>query len=75
MEGTFLKLMAQLGLIAVIVWIIAGALGKREQVQIKRGTCDRSQRMKNKAQGNKWMPAVALAPEATQYANDYIFGV
>jgi hypothetical protein len=34
MEEKLLKLMAQLGLIAVVIWVIAGAFGKRDEARI-----------------------------------------
>jgi hypothetical protein len=34
MEEKLLKLMAQLGLIAVVIWALAGAFGQRDQVAI-----------------------------------------
>lgn len=35
MEEKILKLMAQLGFVAVVIWILAGLLGKRDQVSHK----------------------------------------
>jgi hypothetical protein len=34
MEEKLLKLMAQLGLIAVVIWVVAGAFGKRDDASI-----------------------------------------
>jgi hypothetical protein len=62
MEQTFLKLMAQLGLIAVIIWIIAGAFGQRNQATVKptRNTGYRKWRTK----GDVWQTGCVAAPYA-----------
>ena len=36
MDEKLMKLMAQLGLLALIVWVIAGAFGRRDQVVLKQ---------------------------------------
>ena len=59
MEGKVLKLMAQLGLLAVVIWAIAAASGKR--AALAGSSC-------GKGDGRKvrgvWAPSIVAAPMA-----------
>jgi hypothetical protein len=62
MEEKLLRLMAQLGLIAVVIWAIAGAFGQRSQATIKpsAGTGWRKWCVK----GDVWQQGCVAAPYA-----------
>jgi hypothetical protein len=60
MEEKVLRLMAQLGLIALIVWVIAGAMGKRNQAAVKH-TRKRRQDPKSPV----WNQSPVQAPSAS----------
>lgn len=60
MDEKLIKIMSQLGLLAVIVWVLAGAFGKRDQVAVK--PCPRRQR----AKGGVWNHTPVVAPMAGQ---------
>lgn len=61
MENTLLKLMAQLGLIAVCIWVVAGAFGQRNQVAVK-SSC--SGRWRKRVKGDVWQRGCVAAPYA-----------
>jgi hypothetical protein len=50
MEDKAVKLIAYIGLLAVIVWAVASALGKRDQLGESKSPCTR----RDKAQGDVW---------------------
>jgi hypothetical protein len=50
MEQHLLKLMAQLGVIAVAIWVIAGAFGQRDQASVPTPAAPRPQH----AKGDVW---------------------
>ena len=62
MEQTMLKLMAQLGLIAVCIWVIAGAFGQRNQATIKPSRS--SGWRKWNVKGDVWQSGCVAAPYA-----------
>ena len=65
MEERLLKLMAQLGLIAVVVWALAGAFGRRNEVALKNNDPGRAlRRAVRDSQGNKWMNSGIQAESA-----------
>ena len=61
MEEKLLKLMAQLGLIAVLIWVLAAAFGKRDQAAIKSSGCGQR---KPRAKGDVWQRGCLSAPYA-----------
>jgi hypothetical protein len=50
MEAKVLKLIAYLGLLALIIWVVASALGRRSEMSKPSGHQNRPQ----KAQGSVW---------------------
>jgi hypothetical protein len=56
MDEKLIKLMAQLGLLAVIVWVLAGAFGQRDKVIIK------SPPRRMKAKGGVWNHTPTAGP-------------
>jgi hypothetical protein len=62
MENTLLKLMAQLGLIAVCIWVVAGAFGQRNQVTAQASSCKGGWRKRVK--GDVWQRGCVGAPYA-----------
>lgn len=60
MESKVLKLMAQLGLLAVVIWAIAAASGRRAALSSGCGKGDGARR---KARG-VWAPSIVAAPMA-----------
>ena len=63
MESKVLKLMAQLGLLAVVIWAIAAASGRRSALG---GSCTKAGRRLRGA----WSPSVVDAPMAQ--ASEYV---
>jgi hypothetical protein len=61
MDEKLMKLMAQLGLLAVIVWVLAGAFGHREDVTIKQKP------RRKRAKGDVWNHFPLAAPSASFY--------
>lgn len=58
MEEKVLKLMARLGLLALIVWVIAAAMGRREDAQIQ------PPKRKPWRTSNVWATSPVSAPSA-----------
>lgn len=52
MESKLLKLMAQFGLLAILIWVLASALGQRDQVMPKTKSNCRGR--KQRAKGDVW---------------------
>lgn len=61
MESKVLKLMAQLGLLAVVIWAIAAASGRRDM----SGSGKKGRRMRG-----VWSPSIVDAPMAQ--ASEYV---
>lgn len=61
MEQHLLKLVTQLTVIAVIAYVVASAVGKRELMQIKPRSSRRVGR------GDMWQTPVATAPMPDEY--------
>jgi hypothetical protein len=57
MEEHLLRLMAQIGLIGIVVWIVASAMGKREQALPAR-----QGRPKHWARGDVWARSPVVSP-------------
>jgi hypothetical protein len=62
MEEKFLKLFAQIGLISLIIWVVAGALGKKDQVTITTKTGQPDAHDKLWAKGDVWQKGCVDAP-------------
>lgn len=63
MEEKFLKLMAQLALIAIVIWIIAAAFGRRDDAKVYTAPSSRS-RWRQREKGDMWQRGCVAASYA-----------
>jgi hypothetical protein len=59
MESKVLRLMAQLGLLAVLIWVVAAAMGKRSDLSDSAKKCGPGRRNRG-----VWAPSIVAAPMA-----------
>jgi len=60
MEEKLLKVMAQLGLVAILIWVLAGAFGRRDEAVVSSPPCPKQPR----AKGDVWQRSCIEAPYA-----------
>lgn len=61
MEGRILRLIAEVGLLALIVWVVAAAAGEANQVRVKRQPTARRMDRKSPV----WNQSPVVAPSAS----------
>ena len=60
MEEKMLKLMGQLGLLALLIWVLAAALGRKSEATVKAATTPI-----HRGKGNRWATSPLMAEKAT----------